>query len=547
MHENGLEVSLQALQTETNTRLNGLSNIDSIVEYVVQGSWEKVFDELKYISHVPEIFDLYELVCVEMAAISGDGENAQRLLSHAQSLIQASSKLERRVKNLEKLISQQMTTGCSSFEAYFEGASVEARRAKVASRIQLVVSKVPPSRLLTLLGEALRSQANFIENKPLRFDLVKGLIPTNTQSDQTQIIPTDIKFSPGELNTSKSIPKCYLHQSVSEKIIRNVECAAFIKETNQLLLGLSDSFVLIAHKIAGIPSTIGDTDQFIMDAAVTCMSNSINTKIAIGTIGNPTASIGIYDSTQRAIQRTIPDAHHEGVSSVFLRKNYLLSSGYDGKICIWDCTNSNLILEITIRSSSALKNYATEVCWSHDGKSVIAVTSDGQMGVWKVDLVQKSSHKVFYSHPMNTKDTMLIRGLRFIKPYTLGTRKYYIVIPIGSQDIFIIEDLSFQVKCTIILPPDRGTICAATVSGTILYLVHDSGILSTVHIDHHNLENESLNIGELHSRIESNETPIKISETEVIGIAADPETEYMISFDLDGNVQFWCTGDHTTD
>jgi hypothetical protein len=274
----------------------------------------------------------------------------------------------------------------------------------------------------------------------------------------------------------------------------------------------------------------------------------VNGKIAIGTIGNPTASIGIYDSAVRSIEKTIIDAHDEGVSSVSIRLNYLVSSGYDGKIRIWDYSKAKLIIEILIRSNNALKAYATEVCWSPDGQSVIAVTSDGHLGVWKIDLFQKQSHKVIYEHPVNTMDSMSIPGIRFIKPCIIGLKQYFIIVPIGIQSPLIVEDSTFQVKSTIALPSDRGTICAAAVSGSILYLAHESGLLSTIHIDQRTCESQTLIApGELNPIIESNDTPIKISETEIIGIVADPETENLISFDLDGKVCFWFPKDHSTD
>lgn len=82
-------------------------------------------------------------------------DTARQLLRSAPPLAALRKQSERRFARLESLSSRPYF---EPKEAYQEGSSREHRRAHLADSVRTEVQQVPPARLLSLLGQALKWQ-----------------------------------------------------------------------------------------------------------------------------------------------------------------------------------------------------------------------------------------------------------------------------------------------------------------------------------------------------------------------------------------------------
>jgi WD40 repeat-containing protein SMU1 len=156
--ENGLTNSFAALSSETQVSLNTVDSVDLFLRDVQDGRWDLVLPQVTHM-RLPKrkLEDLYEQVAVETIE-SAEFDAAKSLLRESFVMTEMRVAQPERHNALERLLERAVAGKLELHNAYPNGSSREKRRNAVAKALQGEVTTAPPSRLLALLGQALKWQ-----------------------------------------------------------------------------------------------------------------------------------------------------------------------------------------------------------------------------------------------------------------------------------------------------------------------------------------------------------------------------------------------------
>jgi WD40 repeat-containing protein SMU1 len=254
---------------------------------------------------------LYEQVVFELLE-AGERDLAKVMLRTSSPLVALkSSHLERYLK-LELLCKRPFFTPSDTYEL---GSSKELRRQEIADSLACEVSVVPPSRLLALLGQALKyQQSQNLIPAGVPFDLLRNT-RKSAKKDSEERIP---KRAAGDVrSTSKA----------------KVDAIAFSPSGECLVTGSAEGIVEAWDVDTG--KLKGDLDyqtrgEFInLEDTVLCTAFSRDGDL-IAT-GSKTGQIKVWKLSTGACVRAFGQAHPQGITSLTFSRDgtQILSASYD--------------------------------------------------------------------------------------------------------------------------------------------------------------------------------------------------------------------------
>jgi hypothetical protein len=154
LRENRLVGAMRALQEESQVSLNAVESVDALAGDISHGRWDRVLQQAKALEcSAAAMMDLYELVALDLMEAQ-ERDVAVQLLRSTPALAAMKQTQPERYLRLERLAHKAIFDPA---EAY-AGSTKQKRRDDVAQVFRNEVSTVEPSRLLVLLGQALKWQ-----------------------------------------------------------------------------------------------------------------------------------------------------------------------------------------------------------------------------------------------------------------------------------------------------------------------------------------------------------------------------------------------------
>lgn len=486
-------------QSESQVILNSVDHLDNFLADIRGGRWDQVLPQLSNLKLTKnKLEDLYEQVVLELLELR-ESDTARAMLRQTQVFSGMQQDQPERYIALERLC----TRAFIDTKELYKGTTREKRRTALAASISAEVAAVPPSRLMVLIGQALKwQQQQGAIPAGANFDLFRGTVAVEIEDEERHPTALDrtIRFG------AKSHP----------------ECAVFSPNGQYLVSGSVDGFIEVwDHRTGKLRKDLAyqNEEKFMMhDTAVLCLAFSHDGELLAS--GSQDGMIKVWRLSTGQCLRRFDAAHTQGITSLSFSGDgsQVLSSSYDGLLRLHGIKSGRMLKEF--RGHSSYVNYAV---FAQDGAVVVSASSDATIRVWDLKSCEctavlkppqpTSSAEVavlgIIPNPQNADQ--LIVCTKSPTGYLMTLQGQVIRSYIGktsSADI-----LSDYVACT------------CSPRGDFIYFLAESGWLHCFAAAHGNLVHK-----------------VQVAEKGPIGITHHPRMNVLASCSQDGVLKTWKAG-----
>lgn len=505
LKENNLFKTLQCLQDETSVSLNTVDSVETFVNDINSGQWDVVLKVVKLLK-LPDnkLVDLYEQIAIELIELR-ETRAANWLIHKTEPMQRLKSTSPDRYLHLQNIL------GRSFFdykEAYRDGINKERRRNNIASALKKEVSVVPPQRLLTLIGDALKWQKH------------EGLLASGASID---IFTGKAHMVHAEEETYPNILHRHCIKSiVDEEMSIFICCAEFSPDGHYMILGYNTGLVEVRNPTTG--KMANDLKYQAIRNYIVTPSKEAALSICFSTsellaIGDKAGDISIWRLATGQLIQLFKSAHHKTVTCLVFHKNgkEILSGSHDKTVKLHGMRSNK-----TIREFLGHKSFVTAICFSRDDNYVLSGSTDCTVKIWNAKTAQviqeyKSSARINTLFLMpNFKTEIFLIGLQsqFIHLIDLDGKVRVQLNDENKQDSEVDEKNK---------PGDFYSICSSP-KGNWIYGVDSKRIYCF-----------NYSSKKVQKRLVAHDD----KDNDVIGVRHHPFLNLLATYDTQGNLKLW--------
>ncbi|OQS05778.1 hypothetical protein THRCLA_02128 [Thraustotheca clavata] len=498
LREHKLFDTLQTLQRESQVTFNAVDSIDALVSDITFGKWDLVLRQTQHL-HLPSpvMMDLYEQIALELAEM-GEFTVAKELIRSTDPLTIMKENDATRFNLLDRL-----TNPRAQFDsrAAYNGTSKEQRREEIAKRVKKHVAVVPPSRLLTLLGQA------------LKFQQLSGVLPSELDLFQNAAkrlkvdqVEEKIQTAQGKIKFSKtSCP----------------QTAQFSTDGSMLVTGTKDGFVeawdFDKCKLKN-DLDYQARDEFMMhEDGVSAEAFSRNGDLLA--TASVDGKVKVWKVSTGQCLRRFEHAHGNSIHSICFSRDgtQLLTSSLDQLIRLHGLKSGQ-----TLKEFHGHDGYVNSAVFSSDASKVISASCDGSIKVWDA----KNAACIATFRPPHASPGV---EMDVLSVTVVPQHKDQLILCTRSKQLHLInfQGMSkavFQDPFDTIEPKGDFVACTLSPKGKYLYGLTEKGFVLCF-----TLENGTM------------EHAIQVCNGEVYGIVHHPHRNILATYGNDGYVRIWGT------
>ncbi|OQR83244.1 hypothetical protein ACHHYP_14923 [Achlya hypogyna] len=496
LREHKMFETLHTLQRESQVTFNAVDSADALLSDITFGKWDLVLRQTQHLHFpAPVMIDLYEQIALELAEM-GEFAVAKELLASAAPLQTLRANDITRFNALGRLTDPRSTF---DVKTAYAGSTKEQRREALAQRVKKHVATVPPSRLLTLLGQA------------LKFQQLSGVLPSELDLFQNAAkrlkvdrVEEKIQAPHGKIKFSKaSCP----------------QTAQFSTDGSMLVTGTKDGFVEAwDFDKCQLKKDLDyqARDEFMMhEVGVSAEAFSRDGDL-LATAGVD-GKVKVWKVSTGQCLRRFEHAHSNSIYSIAFSRDgsQLLTSSFDQLVRLHGLKSGQ-----TLKEFHGHDGYVNAAVFSNDATKVISASCDGTVKVWDV----KSATCLTTMRPPQAAAGVEMDVLNVLP---VPGQKDALVLVTRSKTLHLITFAGDSLRA-FADPHDgiepKGDFVAAALSpkGAFLYGLTEKGYVLCFKVDSGALEHA-----------------MQVCNGEVFGIAHHPHRNVLATYGSDGYVRLW--------